>query len=134
MPLVWAHAEYVKLCRSLRDGRVFDMPPQAVRRYLVERRTSRHTLWRPNQKCRALVAGKTLRIETLAPAVIHWSANGSARVREAKTRPTGLGVYAADLPTQAATPGERIGFTLSPRDGGGAEEEYWVAVAKGGSS
>ena len=27
MPLVWAHAEYVKLRRSLRDGRVFDMPP-----------------------------------------------------------------------------------------------------------
>jgi glucoamylase len=27
MPLVWAHAEYIKLHRSLQDGRVFDMPP-----------------------------------------------------------------------------------------------------------
>ena len=26
MPLVWAHAEYLKLCRSLRDGEVFDRP------------------------------------------------------------------------------------------------------------
>jgi glucoamylase len=34
MPLVWAHAEYVKLLRSLRDGRVFDMPAQTVKRYL----------------------------------------------------------------------------------------------------
>lgn len=34
MPLVWAHAEYVKLLRSLRDGRVFDMPPQTQERYL----------------------------------------------------------------------------------------------------
>jgi glucoamylase len=25
-PLGWAHAEYVKLCRSLTDGRVFDLP------------------------------------------------------------------------------------------------------------
>lgn len=25
-PLGWAHAEYVKLCRSLRDDRVFDRP------------------------------------------------------------------------------------------------------------
>jgi len=25
-PLGWAHAEYVKLCRSLADGRVFDLP------------------------------------------------------------------------------------------------------------
>ena len=33
MPLVWAHAEYVKLLRSLADGRVFDMPPHTARRY-----------------------------------------------------------------------------------------------------
>jgi glucoamylase len=32
-PLVWAHAEYVKLRRSLRDGAVFDLPRQTVRRY-----------------------------------------------------------------------------------------------------
>ncbi len=34
MPLVWAHAEFVTLLRSLRDGQVFDCPPQAARRYL----------------------------------------------------------------------------------------------------
>ena len=28
MPLVWAHAEYLKLCRSLAENRVFDQPPQ----------------------------------------------------------------------------------------------------------
>ena len=26
MPLVWAHAEHLKLQRSLRDGRLFDCP------------------------------------------------------------------------------------------------------------
>ncbi|HEV2691020.1 MAG TPA: glycoside hydrolase family 15 protein, partial [Bryobacteraceae bacterium] len=36
-PLVWAHSEYVKLRRSLRDGKVFDQPPQPVQRYLVEK-------------------------------------------------------------------------------------------------
>ncbi len=34
MPLVWAHAEYVKLVRSLADGAVFDRPGICVRRYL----------------------------------------------------------------------------------------------------
>jgi glucoamylase len=34
MPLVWAHAEYIKLLRSLKDGRVFDTPPQTAKRYL----------------------------------------------------------------------------------------------------
>jgi glucoamylase len=35
-PLVWAHSEYIKLRRSLVDGKVFDQPPQTVERYLVE--------------------------------------------------------------------------------------------------
>ncbi len=34
MPLVWAHSEYLKLCRSIRDGAVFDLPPQTSARYL----------------------------------------------------------------------------------------------------
>lgn len=34
MPLVWAHAEFLKLGRSLADGTIFDLPPQTVARYL----------------------------------------------------------------------------------------------------
>ena len=34
MPLVWAHSEHIKLLRSLRDGKVFDMPRQGVERYI----------------------------------------------------------------------------------------------------
>jgi glucoamylase len=30
MPLAWAHAEYIRLLRSIRDGRVFDLPPPAL--------------------------------------------------------------------------------------------------------
>ena len=42
-PLVWAHSEYVKLRRSLRDGKIFDQPPQTVQRYQVEKQESRLT-------------------------------------------------------------------------------------------
>ena len=34
-PLVWAHAEYLKLRRSIQQGGVFDQPPQTVARYLT---------------------------------------------------------------------------------------------------
>ncbi|HEY5241036.1 MAG TPA: glycoside hydrolase family 15 protein, partial [Polyangiaceae bacterium] len=36
-PLGWAHAEYVKLCRSLKDGRVFDQVQLVRRRYSVDK-------------------------------------------------------------------------------------------------
>jgi glucoamylase len=34
-PLLWAHGEYIKLRRSIRDGRVFDAPRQTFKRYLA---------------------------------------------------------------------------------------------------
>ena len=33
MPLTWAHSEYIKLCRSLEEKRVFDMPMSVFQRY-----------------------------------------------------------------------------------------------------
>jgi glucoamylase len=50
MPLVWAHAEYVKLVRSLRDERVFDMPSQTVDRYLKGKPTPSESRREQNAK------------------------------------------------------------------------------------
>jgi glucoamylase len=112
MPLVWAHAEYVKLCRSLQDGEIFDRPPQPVQRYLVEKTTSPHIIWRFNNKIRAMPAGRTLRVETLAPAVVHWSRDGWRTVHDAPTRDTTLGVHVADLQTLELRIGDRVDLTF----------------------
>ncbi len=112
MPLVWAHAEYLKLRRSLRDGRIFDLPPQTVQRYLKEKTVSPRRVWRFNHKLRSLPAGKNLRIETLSPAVIHWSADGWQTVQDAATREVGLGIHLADLATQALPKGRQVQFTF----------------------
>ena len=61
MPLVWAHAEHVKLLRSIRDGAVFDMPPQCVERYVKKKTVSPVQPWRFNNKTRSMPAGKRLR-------------------------------------------------------------------------
>jgi glucoamylase len=112
MPLVWAHAEYIKLLRSLRDGQVFDTPPQPVLRYQVNRRTSSLAMWRLNHKCRAFPAGKRLRIELLEPALLHWSVDDWHTVHDTTTQDTGLGMHIADLPTACLRPGDRVLFTV----------------------
>lgn len=112
MPLVWAHAEYVKLRRSLHDGRVFDMPPQPVGRYVRKHTVSPHHPWRFNLKSRSLPAGKTLRVEVLAPAVVRWSADGWQTTHDTPTRDTGWGVHLVDLPTTALAEGTTIVFTF----------------------
>ena len=111
-PLVWAHAEYLKLCRSLRDGQVFDRPPQTVQRYLVDQATSHCVIWRFNNKVRTMPAEAALRVETRAPAVVHWSVDGWQTVHDTVTRDTTLGVHVADLPTTHLRAGASVQLTF----------------------
>ena len=112
MPLVWAHAEYLKLKRSIHDGKVFDMPPQTVKRYLEEKITSPYTTWRFNQKSRGMPGGKTLRIEVLSPAMVRWTSDGWRTFRDVNTRDTGIGMHLAELPTKDLPPGTILEFTF----------------------
>jgi glucoamylase len=112
MPLVWAHAEHIKLRRSLQEGRVFDMPPQPVQRYQIEATGSPYAIWRFNHKRQTITAGKTLRLEALAPAVVHWSADNWQTMYDTKTRDTGLGVHVADLPVGELPAGTGLRFTF----------------------
>jgi glucoamylase len=131
MPLVWAHAEYVKLRRSLNDGRIFDMPPQTVERYLKKKTGSPHIFWRFNQKCCTLAAGKVLRLEVLAAAVVHWSSDNWRTRQDIKTKDTGLGIHYVDLPTDKLPAESNVVFTFYWPDGDRWEgQDFQVAVEK----
>jgi len=112
MPLVWAHAEHLKLRRSLTDGRIFDMPPQTVKRYLVDKTVSPRLTWRYNNKIRSFPIGKILRVEVLASATVHWTCDDWRTVTDTATRDAGLGIHMADLPTETLPEGSRITFTF----------------------
>jgi len=114
-PLVWAHAEYIKLRRSLRDGTIFDQPPQTVQRYVFEKRRCTIFTWRFNNKPRSIPCGKTLRLDLLSPAMVHWSFDGWQTAQDSSTWDTGLGVHVVDLPTEKLTVGRQIVFTF-----------YWI--------
>jgi glucoamylase len=111
-PLVWAHSEYIKLRRSLRDGKIFDQPPQTVQRYQVEKQKAAYFEWRFNNKCRIVPVSKTLRLAVQAPAMVHWSSDGWQTTRDVQTRDTGLGIQIADLPTSSLDAGHNVVFTF----------------------
>jgi glucoamylase len=129
MPLVWAHAEYAKLCRSLHEGRVFDMPPQSVMRYLVEKTNSLHAIWGFNLKIRDMEAGKMLRLHLPRNAVVHWSIDAWQTIHDTETRDTTLGVFIADLPTEGLSHGETVVFTFYWPEAGRWEEGNFAVTA-----
>ncbi len=119
MPLAWAHAEHIKLLRSLRDGAVFDMPSQTVARYIKNQSPSQLRIWRFNNRLSSLPQGKTLRLEIGARASIHWSADGWRSVTDTLTRATAFGSHFADLDMADILIGQHIAFTF-----------YWIDAQK----
>jgi glucoamylase len=111
-PLVWAHAEYIKLRRSIRDGKIFDQPPQTVKRYLIDKNVRRIFGWRFNNKTRSIPRNKTLRIVLMSPARIHWSIDDWKTAHDTDTRDTGLGIHTLDLPTASLPVGGQVVFTF----------------------
>ncbi len=73
-----------------------------------------------------------LRIEVLAPAVVHWSGDGWRTVRDTPTRETGLGVHVADLETGTLGAGERATFTFRwPEVGRWEGKDFVVEIGDG---
>ena len=100
MPLTWAHSEYIKLCRSIKDKRIFDMSFQTEARYLKKKSSSPFTTWRFDWPCMVISSEKKLRIEVLAAAKIHWSVDNWATSSNTDTKDTGLGIFVADIDLQ----------------------------------
>jgi glucoamylase len=130
-PLSWAHAEYVKLLRSLRDGEVFDRPRQTVRRYGKGHSAPRLRLWRFNNKIREMPLGNRLRVEVAAPATVRWSLDGWKSADETQAADTGIGLYHADLPTGRLQPGSEVLFTFHWTEAGNWEgQNFRVGITR----
>ncbi|HEY6308422.1 MAG TPA: glycoside hydrolase family 15 protein [Candidatus Angelobacter sp.] len=109
MPLMWAHAEYIKLLRSVNDGAVFDLIPIVAERYRGRRGRQDLEIWKAARQVRAIAAGSVLRVLAAAPFRLRWSLDGSPSgqtLKETASTPSGLGLEFVDIPTpagQAAT-------------------------------
>ena len=134
MPLAWAHAEYVKLVRSIALGHSIDRPEAAWRRYHGVAPTPTRATWRFTAARPSMPAGRTLRLELMAPARVRYSTDGRQHWADLDARDTGLGVWVADIPgSNLLAPGAAADFTFWWPDAGHWEgRDFRVRVASGG--
>ncbi|MFZ0831365.1 MAG: glycoside hydrolase family 15 protein [Thermoplasmata archaeon] len=112
MPLVWAHAEYLTLLRSVHEGAPFDRVTEVEARYSrVSPRGPRLEVWKPHHRPTHVAAGTVLRIQAPEPFRLHWSEDAWSTVADAEAAPTTLGIHYFDLPTEHRA-GREIAFTL----------------------
>ncbi len=113
MPLAWAHAEYLKLVRSIALGHSIDRPDAAWRRYHGKVPKATRATWRFTAPRPSMPAGRTLRLEMMALARVHYSLDGCRTWADLDARDSGLGVWVADVPgSDGLAPGKTVEFTF----------------------
>ncbi|MBI4670305.1 MAG: hypothetical protein HY741_01380 [Chloroflexi bacterium] len=97
MPLLWAHAEYIKLLRSTADGQVFDFLPHVAERYRDGHAQRLLEIWKPNRQVRAVKPGWTLRVQAPADFWLRWTNDEWQTVQDARATLTALGIAFVDI-------------------------------------
>jgi glucoamylase len=99
MPLVWAHAEYIKLLCSAKDGAVFDRIPAVVTRYQQgdALARTRYEIWKFNRRPGTIQAGCTLRVLAGVAFTLRWSADEWRNVSDSQSIATGVGGDFVDI-------------------------------------
>jgi len=102
IPLMWAHAEYVKLLRSVVEGRIFDRIDSVAQRYCNDTPRPVIEIWKMNRQVRKVPGGALLRVQASSPFVLHWSDDEWRTVRDTSSTSTSLGVEYVDIQLDAA--------------------------------
>jgi glucoamylase len=116
VPLVWAHAEYLKLLRSALDGKVFDRIDPVYERYCEpegrKRARERVEIYSRRRPIQRIAAGSTLRILDEKRFEVVWSGDGWQTTHAVASRSLGSAGYSADVATTPEQAGGGLSWTL----------------------
>jgi glucoamylase len=111
MPLVWAHAEYLKLLRSVFDGRVFDKIDAVEKRYANGRERINLEVFKLRRPVKTIRAGYRLRIIAQHHFRALWTVDDWQTVTTIDSATVGHAGSFADIPTTPKQTG-KVSFTL----------------------
>ncbi|MEZ5940019.1 MAG: glycoside hydrolase family 15 protein [Planctomycetaceae bacterium] len=99
MPLMWAHAEYIKLLRSVRDGVPADRIDPVYQRYCNRKVVSdKLEIWKFNRQLRSFRSDEILRIQLGAAFHLIWTDDEWASTHKLASTCPGEGIHFVDLP------------------------------------
>lgn len=113
VPLLWAHAEYVKLLRSARDGAVFDFIPQVAERYIKDRFSQPPiTVWSFAYPSERATPGGTLRVQANANFELRFSFDQWTSAEQLKASPIRSLLFYVDIEIPRSGSDQQCLFTF----------------------
>lgn len=129
MPLVWAHAEFLKLLVARDQRRPVELLDCVWQRYAGKQPAAKTWFWRSEVPFDSLPAGRSLVIEDRRPFLLHMGWDGWQTVEDRPSEPLGLGMNGVRLQTPELAGGAILNFTRFYVDEGRWEgDDHWVTV------
>jgi glucoamylase len=97
MPLVWAHAEFLKLLYARQNKRPLELLKSVEERYPGQSAKCGLWHWRPDTPFDALPAGRDLLIEMRAPFMLHLGFDGWQATEDRPSTPLPFGMHGVRL-------------------------------------
>jgi len=95
---MWAHAEYLKLLRSLHDGRIFDRIDEVYDRYARgDSKRRLYEIWSFKRQPKCVIHDTTLRILAHEAFRLHWSNDNWQSIHETESSSPGLNIHFVDI-------------------------------------
>jgi glucoamylase len=111
MPLVWTHAEYLKLLIARESGKPVELLEVVEARYGAKARDARTWHWRTEAPFTHLAAGRNLVIEHRGPFTLHYGFDGWQAVNERAADRGLFGLWSVTFTPAELAPRRGIDFT-----------------------
>jgi glucoamylase len=112
MPLVWAHAEFLKLLAADATGRPAEMLQAVENRYGGKVPVAKRWYWRQTTPIDVLPAGKSIVIELAEPFLLHFGFNGWHRAEDLQSAPTAFGMHGVEIDAGDLDSANSLEFTM----------------------
>ncbi|WP_193178027.1 glycoside hydrolase family 15 protein [Oricola nitratireducens] len=112
MPLVWAHAEFLKLLAAQANGRPAELLDAVENRYGGKWRGATRWHWRETCPFRTLPAGRALLIEATEPFVLHSGRDGWDLAADRRSAPTAFGFHGVEFTAAQLAKIGKLKFTF----------------------
>jgi glucoamylase len=111
MPLLWSHAEFLKLLIARESGRPVELLHSVAQRYENAAPAARAWHWRHEVPIGRLAAGRALRIQDREPFTLHFGFNGWNELQDREAQAGLFGLWTVELSAAELEPHAELNFT-----------------------
>ncbi len=117
MPLLWAHAEFLKLLVARAAGKPVELLKAIEERYAAKVPTAATWHWRTEARFDRLVEGRRLAVEDRQSFVLHFGFDGWQNLSERWATRGPFGLWSVTFTAEELKPYEELNFTRRLENG-----------------